>query len=163
MTSNHSDEVKKRCMSCDVIPNVKIRVKTRPSSGLTRGLCDRCYGRAKRAGTLDTVGAKPFAMYGRDVGTRITNAQGYVVVKTANRGTVPEHRLVMEELLGRQLESTENVHHINGVRDDNRPENLELWATFQPYGQRVEQLLDYVAEFHATAVLERIQALGAAK
>jgi hypothetical protein len=51
-----------------------------------------------------------------------------------------EHRIVMEEKIGRPLGPFETPHHINGVRNDNRPENLELWVGGIRYGQRASEI-----------------------
>ena len=62
-------------------------------------------------------------------------------------GRILEHQYVMSQKLGRPLFKGENIHHINGVRDDNRIENLELWNTSQPKGQRIEEKIKFYKEF----------------
>lgn len=85
-------------------------------------------------------------------GETLTTHQGYVLVfspdhpRVLTNGYVPQHRLAMESMIGRYLRSDESVHHKNGVRHDNRPENLELWARSQPAGQRVSDLVIWAEE-----------------
>jgi hypothetical protein len=55
----------------------------------------------------------------------------------------------MEELLGRYLLPDESVHHRNGVRDDNRPQNLELWTRPQPSGIRASDAVLWAREILA--------------
>lgn len=74
------------------------------------------------------------------------DANGYRVITINTNERVLEHRYVMEQYLGRKLFPGENVHHINGDRADNRIENLELWNTSQPPGQRVEDKIKWATE-----------------
>lgn len=81
---------------------------------------------------------------------RWLNHDGYVLIRLRGK-TIQEHRQVMEEKLGRPLAEGETVHHMNGVRDDNRPENLELWVSTRS-GQRVADLVAFVVERYPAEV-----------
>lgn len=84
---------------------------------------------------------------------RRVNKYGYVDVKlpadhleAKANGWALEHRAVMSDMIGRALLPEETVHHKNGERADNRPQNLELWTSRHPKGQRIEDVLQFAHE-----------------
>lgn len=114
----------------------------------SKNLCGAHYAQMQRGKEL-----KPQKRWKHDPSGWYKNSHGYLVRSEYDAGssrrrkTVLQHRAVMEEHLGRALLGHENVHHLNGVRDDNRIENLELWSVMQPYGQRVEDKTAWAIEW----------------
>lgn len=124
---NRSPYLKKKCL-----------VDECGDSNYGKGYCRKHYYRLYRTGSLE--GKK------KPNGAGYKDKNGYIV-KQVNKKRYLEHRLIMEEHLGRKLTKTETVHHLNGVRDDNRIENLELWDSAHPYGQRKEDKIQWCIKY----------------
>lgn len=118
----------------------------------SRGLCAGHYTRSLRGMPIEE---KPLRRRA-DPGERRYTAEGYVRVKVpghprgGRHGWVLEHVVVMERVLHRRLLPGEQVHHRNGVRDDNQPDNLELWVICQPAGQRPADLVSWAKQILKT-------------
>lgn len=113
-------------------------------------LCSNHYRRKLTHGT-------PTGGQRRDGSSKVwhPDMHGYIVrhdsksPHASSGGYVSQHRFVMGEHLGRVLLKHESVHHINGIRSDNRIENLELWSRYQPSGQRVSDKVIWAREILA--------------
>lgn len=124
------------CSDCGQTRNIRFQKQRRS---------DRCrHCNAVRNGRLGGLHIKlPREERERRVrlGRQLTS-RGYVLVKRPDHpnarkdGYILEHRVMLEEKIGRLLLPSEQVHHINAIRDDNRQENLELWVISQPAGRR---------------------------
>lgn len=124
------------CPSCEQNRSVKRQTVMRPTF---TSLCKSCSGLQRRGG-----------------GNGRYMARGYVLITgqynhpyAHGNGAVLEHRLVMEQKLGRYLEPYERVHHIDGDKANNHPSNLELWTLNHPSGIRVLDTVKNLTKYFA--------------
>jgi hypothetical protein len=143
------------------VPDAPCRQPGCESLVRTRGWCNKHYQQFL-AGILDEEGKqlRDFKPNGRRPLDFRKELAGYILVRAPeghpgarHDGSIYEHRLVMEKHLGRFLEPEEVVHHINGVRDANRVENLQLRRSRKEHGHGHERLEDVEA---ALVLLEQL-------
>lgn len=156
----------------DLAANVPLERLARPLCSVAR--CERPHGcqglcttHRYRLTHHGDVGADTPVRERLDEGSHVSHGYRMVVVREEWRQFVPEgrkmeleHRIAMAQHLGRPLTGTETVHHKNGDRLDNRLENLELWSTSQPKGQRVSDKVQWAYALIKTYDLDTALELG---
>ena len=120
-------------------------VETCPRKAERRGYCQAHYKRVLKHGhpQADVPIREVDGMGHMSHGYHQINVPADLRYLSGGSTKIAEHRFVMALSLGRSLASDEHVHHMNGVKTDNRLENLELWSTHHPAGQRIADLVEY--------------------
>lgn len=119
-------------------------------------------GSPKSCGCLSSIGHKEGGRKGgrksaskskRPMGYKKKHRDGYVYMKcdchpnAGKDGRILEHIYIMSRHLERPLKKQETIHHKNGLKDDNRVENLELWSKNHPNGQRISDMITFCYEY----------------
>ncbi len=108
-------------------PSIPCSIDSCTGFAIARGYCNRHWRRWKQGWPPEKM-TLPIYPNRTDDAKRGWMSNGYRFLSTSERGEIAEHRYLMEKYLGRVLDVDEIVHHKNGIKTDNRFENLEIVA-----------------------------------
>ena len=121
-----------KIFNCKICNKEFIRYPQQIKNGAIHHCSHKCSGLSKRKRSISTGGYITLRM------PEHPNAM--------RNGRIYEHQLIMSNKLKRPLQKQETIHHKNGIRSDNRIQNLELWSNHHPRGQKIEDLVKFAKE-----------------